>query len=148
MKISAGTAIIYRNKILLCHPTNNSWVNSFSLPKGGVDEGETIIDAALRETREEVGITIGRTQISNLNKPLEFDYINKKNELFKRVYVYIVKIDDLSEIGLKSEIIPTNQLQIAEVDWAGFLDIEEANVKIFYRFKSLLTDFLHEDQTV
>lgn len=147
MKISAGTAIIYNDRILLCHPTNSGWVNSFSLPKGGVDEGETAIEAALRETKEEVGIIVDRSLIINPNQPIEVDYINKKNELFKRVYVYIVNIQNLNQIGLNSEIVNRESLQLSEVDWAGFLTVEEASNKIFYRFKKIL-DLINEDQTV
>ena len=31
-----------------------------------------------------------------------------------------------------------NQLQLDEVDWAGFLTLEEANTKLHWRFKSVL----------
>jgi 8-oxo-dGTP pyrophosphatase MutT (NUDIX family) len=138
MNISAGVAIIFRHKLLICHPTNNRWVNSFSLPKGGVDEGETYVDAAIRECWEEVGIKITPSQISNLNKPIKVDYVNKAGVLFKQAFVFIVKINSLSEIGLEGEIVPKEQLQASEIDWAGFLTAEEADEKIFYRFKPIL----------
>jgi len=138
MNISAGVAIIYNHKLLLCHPTNNRWVNSFSLPKGGVDLGETFLEAAIRECREEVGIDIIPSQISNLTKPIQIDYVNKAGVLFKNFFVSNVKINKLSEIGLTSEIVPKEQLQASEIDWAGFLTADEAEEKIFYRFKPIL----------
>jgi ADP-ribose pyrophosphatase YjhB (NUDIX family) len=137
MKISAGTCIIYKNKILFCHPTNGSWVGTYSPAKGGVDEGETLIDAAIRETKEEVGITISKTQISNVDKPLEIIYYNKKKQIHKIVYLYLVNINNLSEIGLETEIVPKTQLQLEEVDWAGFLTADEIKEKSFHRFLSL-----------
>lgn len=138
VSISAGIAILYKNKILLCHPTTLPWVNSFSIPKGGVDEGESLIDAAIRETFEEVGIVITTDKISNLNDPIEVLYINKAGLLFKKVYVFIVKINSLSEIDSNSEILEKSRLQPSEVDWAGFMTSEESDRKIFYRFKPLL----------
>lgn len=138
MNISAGIAILYNNKILLCHPTSLPWVNSFSIPKGGVDDGETLLEAAIRETKEEVGINIDPDQISNLDDPIEVLYINKSGKLFKKAYVFIVKITSLSEIQSDSEVLEKSRLQASEVDWAGFLDVEEASTKIFYRFKTLL----------
>jgi len=138
MKISAGIAIIYRNKLLLCHPTNNRWINSFSLPKGGVDLGESFLEAAIRECREEVGIEINPSQISNPKNPIRVDYVNKGGIMFKTVYVYVVWISKLSEIGLETEIVPKEQLQASEIDWAGFLTYEEGRDKIFHRFLSVL----------
>lgn len=137
MKISSGIAIIYNNKILLCKPVNSGDGN-YSLPKGGVDIGETLIDAAIRETIEEVGIYINESQILNKNTPIVIDYINKKNELFKRVSVFIVRIKSLSEIGISSETLDKSQLQPTEVSFAKFLCKEEADIKIFYRFKPIL----------
>lgn len=138
MKTSAGVAIFYKNKILLGHPTNLPYKNSFSPPKGGVDEGETLLQAAIRETWEEVGIRFNQNLIENIDSPIEFLYINKKGELFKKCFIYIVRISDLSEINLKSEVVNRSQLQLNEIDWAGFLTKEEAKEKIFFRFLPLL----------
>ena len=138
VSISAGIAILYKNKILLCHPTTLPWINTFSIPKGGVDDGEGLVDAAIRETFEEVGIDILAEQISNIDDPIEVLYINQSGILFKKVYVYIVKIKSLSEIGSDSETLKKDRLQAIEVDWAGFMTKEEAENKIFYRFKPLL----------
>jgi len=138
MKISAGTCIIYQNKILFCHPTNGAWEGTFSPAKGGVDDGEELIDAAIRETKEEIGITISKKQILNTKEPLEIAYFTKKKAIHKIVYLYIVKINNLSEIGLLSEIVPKTQLQLEEVDWAGFLTADEIQGKSFHRFLSLI----------
>lgn len=138
VSISAGTAILYKNKILLCHPTTLPWVNSFSPPKGGIDGDETLLEAALRETSEEVGVHLDVSQISNPDDPIEVLYISKKGDLFKKAYIFIVKIKSLSEIDASSEVLDKSRLQAVEVDWAGFMTKEEAENKIFFRFKPLL----------
>ena len=138
VSISAGTAILYKNKILLCHPTTLPWVNSFSPPKGGIDNDETLLEAALRETSEEVGVHLDVSQISNPDDPIEVLYISKKGELFKKAYIFIVKIKSLSEIDASDEVLNKSRLQASEVDWAGFMTKEEAENKIFFRFKPLL----------
>ena len=57
MKKSAGVIIILKNeKVLLCHPTRSKWFGTYSFPKGGIDEGETIKQAALRELFEDFSI--------------------------------------------------------------------------------------------
>ena len=52
--------------------------------------------------------------------------------------MFIVKISDLSEIGLQHETLDKSQLQATEIDWAGFMTKEEAFDKIFFRFQPLL----------
>lgn len=138
MYISAGICFIYGDKILFCHPTNASWNGTYSPPKGGVDEGETILEAAIRETKEEVGIDVDIKQIENINNPIEIIYFKKKKKaIHKIVYLYIVRINNLSEIGLETEIVPKKQLQIEEIDWAGFINKEEIADKAFHRFLKL-----------
>ena len=137
MKISAGTLILFNNKVLLCHPTNSKWVESFGPPKGGVNEGETIIDAAIRETYEETSILIDKKLLIGKN-PIEVRYKNKSGKTYKKVFLFELKIDSLSEIGLESEILDEKFLQIEEIDWAGFLSKQEACPKIFKRFRDIL----------
>jgi ADP-ribose pyrophosphatase YjhB (NUDIX family) len=63
IQISAGLAIIQDNKILLEHPTNSPWFNSYSIPKGQMEPGENSIQTAIRETEEELGIVINPADI-------------------------------------------------------------------------------------
>jgi len=130
VKKSAGLVIIKNNKILLCHPTNARWFGTYSIPKGGLEHCETKIDAAIRETSEEVGIIIPEDFISKDEHCIE--YKDKHGKLYKKVYYYVVEMNGLPNV------LPKEQLQSEEVDWAGFLDYEQAQKKIFWRFKPIL----------
>ena len=136
MVISAGLLVIKNNKILLCHPTNAKWLGYFSIPKGHVEEHETnkedYIDTAIRETFEETGLLIDYNLINK--KEYCINYIDKKGKTYKQVYYYIANVKDSD---LPDNIIK-EQLQLSEVDWAGFLTYEEAETKLFWRFKTIL----------
>ena len=51
IQISAGLVIIQNGTILLGHPKNQAWWGTYSIPKGQVEEGEDLLQAAIRETR-------------------------------------------------------------------------------------------------
>jgi 8-oxo-dGTP pyrophosphatase MutT (NUDIX family) len=133
-KESAGLVIIYNGLILLGHTSGRGWYGSYGIPKGGIEDGEDKISAAIRETFEEVGIKVPR----NLIDPTEHVFVltSKNKKYNKTVYYYIVKIDSLSQIGIKELKLPKSQLQIEEIDWAGFLNYSEASKRIM---KSQLT---------
>lgn len=137
---SAGIAIILKGeKLLLVHPTNAPWSNTYSIPKGGIDKKESKIDAAIRETREETSINIKKSQISNPDSPIKVEYRDKRGRMYKKVFVFVVHIESLSEIGVDSEILDKENLQLSEVDWGGFLDKVKARDKISWRFLNLLS---------
>jgi 8-oxo-dGTP pyrophosphatase MutT (NUDIX family) len=135
MKKSAGVIIVLKNeKVLICHPSNNDkWFGSYSFPKGGIDEGETIKQAALRELFEETSVKLDESKISK--EPLVLDYMNykKKDVVYKKIYLFTMYINDISEIGLDSEVIPSDKLPFGEIDWAGFISKEEAKLRLFHR---------------
>jgi predicted NUDIX family NTP pyrophosphohydrolase len=64
MTQSAGT-LLFRDRngqleVLLVHPSGNYYRHKpWSIPKGLPDEGESLEDAARRETLEEAGVTAG-----------------------------------------------------------------------------------------
>jgi ADP-ribose pyrophosphatase YjhB (NUDIX family) len=130
VELSAGLAIIQNNTILLGHPTNQKWQGTFSIPKGRVEEGEDLLDTAIRETREEIGITIDPSDIED-TEPQYIDYKDKKGVTYKRVYYFIVK----PKIEIKSTAITPDK---KEIDWAGFLLKDAANQRIFWRLKDIL----------
>lgn len=112
--------------------------NTFGPPKGGVNDGESNIDAAIRETREETSILINKSQISNIDNPIVIEYRNTKNYLYKTIYLYKVIINSVAEIGLESEIVPETKLQLEEVDWAGFVELNNISDKIFWRLTDVM----------
>lgn len=144
MKKSAGIIFIYKKKLLLCHPTNAKWYNTYTVPKGEVEVGELEIDGAIRETKEEVGIIVDKNKLSK--EPIIIDYKKKTGEVYKQLYLYKYIVNDVSEIGLNESIwtyitaitVKKEQLQLKEIDWAGFLDITEASKRIFWRQSELL----------
>lgn len=131
MKISAGILILYNNKILLVHSTNSPWWKSYTPPKGGVEGEESLEEAASREVNEEVGIHIDPKL---LHERLEVVYTTPKGKAYKTVYLFVHRIEDLSEIGLSDEHIPFSMLQKEEVDEAKFLDIEDSKKKLLPRY--------------
>ena len=62
MKIQqvVGIAFIENNKLLIAQSVKSSKTNSYTFIGGGVEEGESLIEAAMREVQEEIhnGFTI------------------------------------------------------------------------------------------
>ena len=77
--ISCGTLIVNsEGQLLLCHVTGHK---HFDLPKGGMDAGETTLEAACRELSEETGLVLDCGLFQDLG---EFHYTGtKKLHLYK-----------------------------------------------------------------
>ena len=134
---SAGLAIIYKGKLLLGHPTGHE-KDSLTIPKGKIDKGESKIEAARRETLEEVGVDVPVDLIGSEGNEILYRRSKKgvrnAGKVHKIVYWFRVDIKDLSQIGLSSEIVNKGNLQLKEIDWAGFVSANEIENKIFWRF--------------
>ncbi len=118
---SAGIAIIWDNKLLLVHPTYSSWkTGTCGIPKGHIENGEDPLDAAIRETWEEVGIRVSPDQLEPEAHAL--DIYSDSGKLTKQIIYFVCRVSDLSEIGVDSLTIPKSKLQLSEVDWAKFVD--------------------------
>lgn len=138
VRVSGGIILIMNGKILLVHPTKSKWFGTYSIPKGGVNEGESEIDAAIRELKEETSLVVTKDMITNPNDPIIIEYQNKQGKKYKKLVLFKVYINNISDIGMTSEIMDKNKLQLKEVDWCGFLGKKEAQMRIFHRMVSLL----------
>jgi 8-oxo-dGTP pyrophosphatase MutT (NUDIX family) len=65
-RISCGVIVVNDDaELLLCHVTGQ---DHWDLPKGGLNQGETPLQAALRETREETGLTLDAAGLLDLGQ--------------------------------------------------------------------------------
>jgi 8-oxo-dGTP pyrophosphatase MutT (NUDIX family) len=140
-RMTAGVAIKYMNNILLIHPSNSSWhKNTLGIPKGKIEKGEDPIEAAIRETQEETGILINPNQLIG-SEMLECYRYDKEGKATGQLLYFNMEISDLSEIGLYDVKVPKEQLQLKEVDWAGFVPISDA-YSLIERFQMIILDRL------
>jgi len=65
-RLSCGVAVLLdSHEILLCHVTGQ---RHWDLPKGGIDDGESPLQAALRETEEETGLVLGAESLFDIGR--------------------------------------------------------------------------------
>ena len=106
-RYSAGLAIVFDGKILLGQSRGRKEGTGYGISKGGIEEGESHLDAAIRETYEEFGIKVPKSLISKI----EHTFVNEISRLDAKI--------DL--------VVPKGQLQREEIDNAKFMDKIEAS---------------------
>jgi ADP-ribose pyrophosphatase YjhB (NUDIX family) len=139
LKRSAGILIIHKDRALLAHSTNSPWWRSYTPPKGGVEKNESLEEAASREVMEEVGIFIDPTLLKD---KVDVEYRNPRGDLFKIVHLFVHRIENLEEIGLKDDHVPFSQLQREEVDEARFIPAQEVSKKLLPRYVDYIMPLL------
>jgi len=107
-------------EILLVHPTNAKWAASYSIPKGLIEADEDLKTAALRETKEEIGIDFSGYDLVDGGIVENVDAKTKR--VRKRVHFLIVEAP-----RSLPEMIDKRKLQEREVDWAGFVPVSKVS---------------------
>ncbi|WP_051971514.1 NUDIX hydrolase [Massilia sp. 9096] len=90
MAVSCGTLVVDKDhRLLLCHVTGTA---KWDIPKGMQDPGESELQAAVRELREESGLAFGADRFEELGR---FDYRRDK-----ALHLYKVDVGDtLPDLG-------------------------------------------------
>ena len=92
-RLSCGTVILNAaGELLLCHVTGQ---RHWDLPKGGIEPGETPLQAALRETREETGLRLDPAELIDLGR---LAYTDKKD-----LHLYAALLPRIEPAGLHCE---------------------------------------------
>jgi predicted NUDIX family NTP pyrophosphohydrolase len=140
MKKSAGI-LIYKKKngniqIFLVHPGGPFWknkdLNSWSIPKGEIENEEDLKDTAIREFEEETGIVL-----TNKDKENIF-YLGEVKNKNKIVYVFALEKDLGDEVKVKSNLVKTKFGEFPEVDKGQYFNLEEAINKLVSYQKNLI----------
>ncbi|MFM1994565.1 MAG: hypothetical protein RLZZ610_82 [Actinomycetota bacterium] len=122
MEIYAAGAVCWREsgKDLLVAIIHRGRYQDWTFPKGKVDPGETLAEAAVREVKEETGLKV------KLGVPLETVSYPLDNSKTKVVHYWAAKVTD--EARAKSKFKPDEE--VSEVVW---LKASEAFAKLSYQ---------------
>lgn len=82
---SCGCIVVKDNKVLLASARNDNGAIFWSFPKGNQEKGESNLETALRETKEEVGLSV---KIIDKN-PIVVSHSVHNNTATKYIYLYL-----------------------------------------------------------
>ena len=109
MDIVAGCVIKKDNKILMVQEANEKYYGQWNFPAGHVDEGESIMEGAIREVKEETGCDVKLTGLL----PIKTVYQNDIPTLIVEFTAEII-----------NENIKFDKNEILDVKWIDTEDIK------------------------
>lgn len=123
---SCGCIIVKNKKVLLVYEKNR---NFWGFPKGHMEDGETEIETALREVKEEVGleVEIDKERRYTLNYVI-------RDEIDKTTVLYIAKA--------KNEEIIMQENEIENIRWCSF--DEALNTLTFDNWKEMFKKVIND----
>ena len=137
MKYSAGIIIIDESgpeKMVLCLRAYANW----DFPKGQLEENESYIEAAIRETREETGLQLGTDYKLTGKVVPSITYGSGKN---KKTAVYYIA----NRLSKKQPVLPINpELGKPEHDEWKWVPLTEIGFLYASRFGPVI-DFLQKE---
>lgn len=121
MVFLAGTAILYKNKLLLVKSAGGDQKGKWGPPAGHLEPGETPEETAIRETKEETGLDV---ELKGIIQIVGFNY---KDKDYLAIF-YLAK-------AKKPNNIKPQESEVSEYVWASQSEIK--NDKFEFRKKFL-----------
>jgi 8-oxo-dGTP pyrophosphatase MutT (NUDIX family) len=116
-EVSAGGVVVHDGRVLVIVPTRRGADGSqvLALPKGHLDKGETIVQAATREVREETGMVVEPVQ--ELGE-VRYWYMRDRQRVAKSVHFFLFRLlgGDLDD----------HDDEVLEVRWMGLAEAQKA----------------------
>ena len=127
---AAGGLVFNKEKELLAIFRRGHW----DLPKGKIEKGETLKEAAVREVQEETGI-----QNIKLKKKIGVTYHTFSNKKDKRV----LKVSHWYKMKTKDvKLIPQTEEDIEKVEWVDIYDFVENYLPIYKNILDITYKYL------
>ena len=124
--IAAGGKVLNQKGEILFIFRNNKW----DLPKGKAEYNESIADTAIREVKEETGVTK-----LVITKPLEITYhIFKKNNTFRLKVTYWFEMKSMAD----NQLTPQVEEGITKVEWINNSEIDKIKKKCYANIRLLI----------
>jgi len=116
--VGVGSVIIHENRVLLVKRAHPPIQGQWSIPGGVLEVGEMVRDAAVREAREETGLTVEPGELLGVYDRILYDPDH-------RVQYHYVLIDFLSrQVG--GELLAASDA--AEVRWFALEELAALNL--------------------
>jgi 8-oxo-dGTP pyrophosphatase MutT (NUDIX family) len=131
-QLSAGFLIRSNDKFLICRacagPKANPEEGKWTIPKGHVEDGETSIDAAYRETKEECGIDLKKLPYVDVWKHFSHMYSLRNKDVI--VFFTDDKSGMLQDEILSCESFVDGDKDYPEIDAYKWVSYKEAKIMI------------------
>ena len=129
---TAGIILFNKNKRVLILKPSGSENELWTIPKGHVEQGEKLIEAAVRETQEETGIDL--SEFLEKKKLLYLGETTYNNEK-KKIHVFYLRIKKLDDFE------PKLNWEHSEYKWIKPSEAKDLVHKAQIEYFLLLEDF-------
>src|SRR5690554_2182077 len=109
VKLSCGVLVIDKHRRMLMFNVNASTKTFWDIPKGTQEEGESPLETALRELKEETSLVAKSSDLIELGW---YQY-----NRYKDLYLYLWVVDDLdvSQLKVDETVLKRENVRIQEV---------------------------------
>jgi 8-oxo-dGTP pyrophosphatase MutT (NUDIX family) len=116
-EVSAGGVVVHEGKVLVIVPTRRAADGShvLGLPKGHLDKGETLVQAAAREVREETGVTV---ELVRKLGEVRYWYVRDRQRVAKSVHFFL--------FCYVSGDVADHDEEVLEARWMGLAEAQRS----------------------